>query len=82
MFKILDVMVIFIHSKTKQKNVFVILGVKTQKHRKSEIAILQSVILRLTCILYAFQFNSLPFMDSQTIATFGSDIACSDGTKT
>ena len=31
-----------------------------------------------TCVLYAFPFNCLPFMDSQTIATFGSKIACSD----
>ena len=39
MFKILDFMVIFIHSKTK-KDVFEILGVKITKYHKSQIAIL------------------------------------------
>ena len=47
-----------------------------------ESHLVELVILRLTCVLYAFPFNSLPFMDSQTIASFGSEIACSDVTKT
>ena len=63
---------------------FFILVVKITQYQKSEIAILyvELVILRLTYVLYAFLFNSLPFMDSQTIATFGSEIACSDVIKT
>ena len=44
--------------------------------------LVELVILRLTCVFYAFILNSLPFMDSQTIATFGSKIAYSDVTKT
>ena len=56
-----------------------------QNHEISEIRdshLVELVILRLSCVLYAFPFNSLRFMDSQTIATFGSKIACSDVTKT
>ena len=57
------------------------LGSKSQNIKKSdEIAHLVELVMlrRLTCVLYAFPFNSLPFMDSQTIATFGSKIAFSD----
>ena len=56
-----------------------------QNHKISKIRdshLVELVILRLSCVLYAFTFNSLSFMDSQTIATFGSEIACSDVTKT
>ena len=56
-----------------------------QNHEISKIRdshLVELVILRLTCVLYAFSFNSLPSMDSQTIATFESEIACSDVTKT
>ena len=56
-----------------------------QNHEISKIRdshLVELVILRLSCAFYAFLFNSLPFMDSQTIATFGSKIACSDVTKT
>ena len=82
-FKILDFMVIFIQAKTK-KMFFYFWG---QNHEMSQIRdshLVEHVILRLTCVLYAFPFNSLPFMASQTIATFGSEIACSgsDVTKT
>ena len=44
--------------------------------------LVEIVIIRLTCVLYAFPFNILPFIDSQTRPTFGSEIACSDVTKT
>ena len=74
-------MVIFIYSKTKK----MFLKFWGQNHEISKIRdshLVELVILRLTCVLYAFPFNSLPFMDSQTIATFGSKIACSDVTKT
>ena len=67
----------------KQKRYFLNFG--GQNHEISKIRdsrLVELVILRLTCVLYAFTFNSLPFMDSQTIATFGSKIACSDVTKT
>ena len=67
----------------KQKRCFWNFG--GQNHKISKIRdshLVELVILRLTCVLYAFPFNSLPFMDSQTIATFGSKIACSDVTKT
>ena len=67
----------------KQKKMF--LKFWGQNHEISKIRdshLVELVILRLTCVLYAFPFNSLPFMDSQTIATFGSKIACSDVTKT
>ena len=40
------------------------------------------VILHHSFVLYAFSYNSLLLMDSQTIATFGSQFACSDVTKT
>ena len=54
-----------------------------QNHETSKIRdLVEFDILRVTCVLHAFPFNSLPFMDSQTIATFGSEIACSDVTKT
>ena len=72
---------IFIHSKTKK----MFLKFWGPNHEISKIRdshLVELVILRLTCVLYAFPFNSLPFMDSQTIATFGSKIACSDFTKT
>ena len=75
-------MVIFIHSKTKKMFFWNFGG---QNHDISKIRdshLVELVILRLTCVLYASPFNSLPFMDSQTIATFGSEIACSDVTKT
>ena len=74
-------MVIFIHSKTKMMS----LEFEGQNHDISKIRdshLVELVMLRLTCVLYAFPFNSLPFMESQTIATFGSKIACSDVTKT
>ena len=74
-------MVIFIHSKTKK----MLWNFRGQNHEISKIRdnhLVKLVILRLTCVLYAFPFNSLPFMDSQTIATFGSKTACSDVTKT
>ena len=48
-----------------------------QNHKISKIRdshLVELVILRLTCVLYAFPFNSLPFMDSQTIVTFGSEM--------
>ena len=67
----------------KQKRCFWNFG--GQNHEISKIRdshLVELVILRLTCVLYAFLFNILPFMDSQTIATFGSKIACSDVTKT
>ena len=67
----------------KQKRCFWNFG--GQNHEISKIRdghLVELVILRLSCVLYAFLFNSLPFMDSQTIATFGSKIACSDVTKT
>ena len=73
-------MVIFIHSKTKH-----FFNFRGQNHKISKIRDshhVELVIVRLTCILNAFPFNGLPFMDSQTIATFGSEIACSDVTKT
>ena len=75
-------MVIFIHSKIKKMFFFYFGG---QNHKISKIRDshhVELVILRLTCISYAYTFNSLPFMDLQTIATFGSEIACSDVTKT
>ena len=56
-----------------------------QNHEISKIwdsHLVEIVILRLTYVLYAFPLNSLPFMDSQTIALFGSEIAFSDVTKT
>ena len=53
---------------------------KILKIRDSHLV--EIVILRLICVLYAFPLNSLPFMDPQTIATFGSEFACSDVTKT
>ena len=56
-----------------------------QNHEISKIRdshLVELVILRLTWVLFAYPFNSLPFMDSQTIVTFGSEIACSDVTKT
>ena len=74
-------MVIFIHSKTK-KMFLKFWGSKSLKSKIGDSHLVELVILRLTCVLYAFPFNSLPFMDSQTIATFGSEIACSDVTKT
>ena len=67
----------------KQKRCF--WNFRGQNHEISQIRdshLVELVILRLTCVLYAFPFNSFPFMDSQTIATFGSKIACSDVTKT
>ena len=57
-------------------------GSKSRNIKIRDGYLVELVILRLTCVLYAFSFNSLPFMDSQTIATFGSEIACSDVTKT
>ena len=57
-------------------------GSKSRNIKIRESHLVELVILRLACVLYAFPFNSLPFMDSQTIATFGSKIACSDVTKT
>ena len=39
-FNFFDFIVIFMHSKTKKKDAFEILGVKITKYHKSEIAIL------------------------------------------
>ena len=60
MFKILDFIVIFIHSKTKK----MFLKFWGQNHEISKIRdrhLVELVILRLICVLYAFSFNSLPF---------------------
>ena len=73
-------MVIFVMQ--KQKDVFFLFG--GQNHKTSKIRdshLVELVILRLTCVLYAFPFSSLPFKYSQTIATFGSEIAYSAVTK-
>ena len=80
-FNILDFMVIALHSKTKR----CFWNLDVQNHKISKIRdsyLVELVILRLTCVLYAFPFNSLHFMDSQAIETFGSEIACSGITKT
>ena len=74
-------MVIFIHSKTK-KMFLKFWGSKSRNIKIRDSHLVELVILRLTSVLYAFPFNSLPFMNSQTIANFGSKIACSDVTKT
>ena len=74
-------MVIFLHSKEKR----LFWNFWGQNHKISKIRdshLAELVILRLTCVLYAFPFNSLSFMYSQTKATFGSEIACSDVTNT
>ena len=74
-------MVFFIHSKTK-KMFLKFWGSKSRNIKIRHYHLVELVILRLTCVLYVFPFNSLPFMNSQTIVTFGSEIACSDVTKT
>ena len=61
---------------------FLFWGSKSQYSKIRYSHPVELAIVRLTGVLYAFPFNSLPFMDFQTIATFVPEIACSDVTKT